>query len=88
MYVCSTSNCIYYITCCRCCLQYVGETVRSLRDKFSGDRRAMKNPFADNKCNILSKHFGVGLCKIGNYIFHIIEKLSGSRGDDHGMTMR
>ena len=48
----------------------------------------MKNPFANNKCNILSKHFSVGLCKIGNPIFHIIEKLSGSAGDDHGMTMR
>ena len=24
---CSTSNCIYLITCCRCGLQYVGETV-------------------------------------------------------------
>ena len=31
----STSNCIYMITCCRCGLQYVGETVKSLRDRFS-----------------------------------------------------
>ena len=39
---CSTSNCIYLITCCRCGLQYVGETVQSLRDRFSGHRAGMK----------------------------------------------
>ena len=35
----------------------------------------MKNLFADNKCKILSKHFGVGLCRNANYIVNIIEKL-------------
>ena len=65
---CSTSNCIYLITCCRCGLQYVGETVQSLRDRFSGHRTGIKNPFADNRCKVLSKHFGVGLCRNANYI--------------------
>ena len=72
------------ITCCRCGLQYVGETVQSLRDRFSGHRAGMKNPFADNKCKILSKHFSVGLCKNANYIVNIIEKLSRSGRDDNG----
>ena len=81
---CSTSNCIYLKTCCRCGLQYVGETVQSLRDKFSGDRAGMKNPFADNRCKILTKHFSFGLCKNANYIVNIIEKLSGSGRDDNG----
>ena len=67
---CSTSNCIYLITCCRCGLQYVGETVQSLRDRFSGHNIGMKNPFAGNKCNILSKHFCVGLCRNANYHSH------------------
>ena len=44
----------------------------------------MKNPFADNRCMIISKHFDAGLCRNGNYIVNIIEKLSGS-GRDHGM---
>ena len=79
---CSTSNCIYLITCCRCGLQYVGETVQSLRDRFSGHRAGMKNPFAGNRCKILSKHFSVGLCKNANYIVNIIEKLSGSGRDE------
>ena len=55
-------------TCCGCVLQYVGETVQSLRDRFSGHRAGMKNPFADNKCKIITKHFGVGLCMNDNGI--------------------
>ena len=82
--ICSTSNCIYLITCCRCGLQYVGKTVQSLKDRFSGHRTGMKNPFADNRCKILRKHFSVGLCKNANYIVNIIEKLSVSGRDDNG----
>ena len=81
---CSTSNVIFLITCCRCGLQYVEESVKSLRDRFSGYRAGMKNPFADNRCKILSKHFSVGLCKNANYIVNIVEKLSGSGRDDNG----
>ena len=72
------------ITCCRCGLQDVGEAVQSLRDRFSGYMVGMKNPCADNRCKILSKHFSVGLCKNANYIVNIIEKLSGSGRDDNG----
>ena len=75
---CSTSNCIYLITYCRCVLQYVGETVQSLKDRFSGHRTGMKTPFSDNRCKILNKHFDVGLARNANYIVNIIEKLSGS----------
>ena len=46
-------------------------------------RAGMKNPFADNRCKILSKHSSVGLCKNANYIVNIIEKLSGSGRDDN-----
>ena len=42
------------------------------------------NPFADNRCKILSKHFSIGLRKNANYIVNIIEKLSGSGRDDNG----
>ena len=54
-----------------------------LRDRFSGHRTGMNNPFAGNKCKILSKHFGVGLCRNANYIDNIIEKLA----DDNGMPI-
>ena len=53
------------------------------RGSFSGNRTGMKNPFIDNKCKILSKRFGVGLCRNPNSTVKIIEKLSGSgRGDN------
>ena len=84
---CSTSNYINLITYSRRCLQYVGETVQSLRDRFSGHGAGMKNPFADNRCKILSKHFSVGLCKNANYIVNTIEKLCGSGRDDNGNPM-
>ena len=75
------------ITCCRCGPQYVAETVQSLRDRFSGHRTGMKNPFADNKCKILSKHFGVGLSRNVNYIVNVNDNLSGSGRDDNGIPI-
>ena len=48
---CSSSNCIYLITCCICGLQYAEETVQCLRDRFSGHRTDMKNPFTANSLN-------------------------------------
>ena len=78
---CSTSNCIYLITYCRCGLQYIGETVQSLTDRFSGHRTGMKIQFADNRCKILSKYFSVGLCRNANHIVKIVEKLSNSGRD-------
>ena len=71
---CSNSNCIYLITCCRFGVKYVEKTVQSLRDKFSGHRTGVKNPFADSKCIILGKHFGVGLSRNASYIVNITEK--------------
>ena len=47
----------------------------------------MKNPFANNKCKIFSKNFGVGLWRNANYIVNIIEILSGSRRDEKGIPI-
>ena len=47
----------------------------------------MKNPYADNECKILSKHFSADLCRNANYIVNIIEKLSGSGRDDNGIPI-
>ena len=47
----------------------------------------MKNPSIDNKCKILSKYFGVGLCRNANYTVNIIEKLSGTGRDDNGIPI-
>ena len=74
-------------TCCWCGLQYVGETVQSLRDRFNGHRTGMKNPSTDNKSKVLSENFGVSFCRTANYIVIIIEKLCGSGGDDNGIPI-
>ena len=50
------------------------ETGQSLRYRFSGHGTGRKNPFADNRCKILGKHFGVGLSRNANYMVNIIEK--------------
>ena len=86
----STSYCVillivYTWTCCRCGLQYVGETVQSLRGRFRGHRAGMRNSFTDNRYKILSKHLGVGYCRNANYIVNIIEKSSGSGRYDNGI---
>ena len=59
----------------------------SIPKRFSGHRTGVKNPYADSKCKILSKHFGVGLCTIANYIVNIIEKISGSERDGNGVPI-
>ena len=61
------------ITCCRCGLQYIGETVQSLSGRFRAPSTIMKNPFADNKCEVLKEYFSVGLCSNANYKDKIIE---------------
>ena len=38
-------------------------------------RNKYEKSFADTKCKILSKHFGVGLCRNANYVVNIIEKV-------------
>ena len=67
--------------------QYVGETVKSLRDRLNGHRKGMKNPFVDNRFKILSKNFGVGLCRNANYIVNVVEKLFGSGRASNGITI-
>ena len=61
------------ITCCRCGLQYIGKTVQSLSGRFRAPSTIMKNPFADNKCEVLKEYFSVGLYSNANYKDKIIE---------------
>ena len=63
------------------------ETGQSLRYRFSGHGTGRKNPFADNRCKILGKHFGVGLSRNANHMVNIIEKWSRSVRDDNGIPI-
>ena len=47
----------------------------------------MKNPFTDNNCKMLNKHFDVDLCRNANYIVNIIEKLSGFGKVENGIPI-
>ena len=64
-------------------MAFIRETVQSLRNRFRGHIAGMENPFANNKCKIFNKHFGVGFCRNASYIVNIIDKLSGLGKDDN-----
>ena len=64
---CNFPNVIYLITCNKCSLQYVGETVCKLNARFGGHRKGIKNPEKYGTCRILSNHFGNDSCKGANY---------------------
>ena len=48
---------IYMIQCNRCNLQYIGETKRRLKDRFSEHRRTIDNADAKSEPTTAAKHF-------------------------------
>ena len=54
---CDTKNLIYMIQCNRCNLQYIGETKRSLKDRFNEHRRTIDNPNTKSKPTTAAEHF-------------------------------
>ena len=74
---------IYLITCNKCSLQYVGETVQRLNERFTGHRQGMKSPEKHGTCKILTGHFNKGSCKGAEYSVQILEKI-----DENGRTDR
>ena len=85
---CSTSNCIYLLTCMNCHMQYVGETEQTLRGRFTGHRSAIRNSNKPNMCRILCEHFQKGLCKSANYSVQMIEVLENSVDRDTTTKLR
>ena len=75
---CHSANLIYLLTCMKCGLQYVGETVQQLNARFTMHRTGIKMPEKHGTCKILSNHFNVGLCKGSDYSVQILEKLEGT----------
>ena len=75
---CHSSNLIYLLTCLKCGLQYVGETVQQLNARFTMHRSGIKMPEKHGTCKILSSHFNTGLCKGADYCVQILEKLEGT----------
>jgi len=74
---CASTNLIYLLTCDNCRLQYVGETVCTVRQRFCGHRTGFTNPTKYGCCKYLSQHFSSGHCNGSTYKVQILEKLDG-----------
>ena len=79
---CHSSNIIYLVTCCKCGLQYVGETCQKLNKRFNWHMSCFKNPQKYSYCRILNSHFTEGHCKGAKYTVSILEKMEGTGRTD------
>ena len=59
-------------------MQYVGETVQTLAERFGKYRYELNSPEKSGRCRIFANHFTKGSCKDADYTVQIIEKLEGS----------
>ena len=75
---CHSSNLIYLLTCSRCSLQYVGETVQKLNERLNWHKSGFRNPKKYGYCRILSDHFHKGVCRNASFTVQILEKLEGN----------
>ena len=75
---CHARNVVYLIPCDRCGLQYVGETVQTLAERFANYWYEVKSPEKSGRSRIFVKHFTKGICKDSKYTVQIIEKLEGT----------
>ena len=75
---CCATNVIYLLTCDKCRLQYVGETVLSVKGRFHVHKQGFDNPEKYGCCKYLTEHFTSGHCKDSTYKVQILEKLDGN----------
>ena len=75
---------IYLITCDKCSIQYVGETVRGLNFRIREHQKGIRYPENNYGCRLLTQHFTNGLCKNARFSVKIIEKIEGDGRDENG----
>ena len=73
---CSSSNVIYLLTCKKCGIQYVGETVQIVRARMSKHKQDIIKGFGS--CPFVIKHFNSQSCKGADFSISILEKLKGN----------
>ena len=56
---CKSTNLIYMIQCKRCKKQYIGETKRTLRERFTEHKQATNNPSHTNASAAVPTHFNL-----------------------------
>ena len=72
---CQTRNILYCITCDRCSQQYIGESERTLQDRFSEHKGYVNN---SNQSKATGEHFSKNGHKILDMQVTIIEKIFSS----------
>ena len=72
---CATTNVVYLLECDLCHLQYVGQTVTSLRDRMSGHRSGINK---DQGSKVFYDHFKNSVCGGWGYKVQIIQKMIGT----------
>ena len=69
---CNSSNVIYLITCQKCRMQYVGETDRKLKDRFSEHQGYVRNKVLSKSTG---KHFNLPGHSLSDMKIRVIEKI-------------
>ena len=74
---CKPQNLIYFITCSKCLLQYVGQTCSVFSVRFCMHRACMSGKNYASSCKRLCDHFSSGPCKGADHFVQVIENLEG-----------
>ena len=86
---CHSTNVIYLLTCNRCSIQYVGETVQPhMSSRMSAHIRTANKDSTEEGCRYLREHYTKGDCKDATFGVTIIEKLKGSGRDSCGTIVK
>ena len=86
---CHSTNVIYLLTCNRCSIQYVGETVQpKMSSRMTAHIRTANKDSTEEGCRYLREHFTTGVCKDATFSVTIIEKLKGSGRDTFGSIVK
>lgn len=75
---CNTSNIIYLIHCNKCYVNYVGQTKRSLKDRFNNHRSDIKH----NKQTAIGLHFNLPQHNLTNLEIMPLEQLTSNNNND------
>ena len=69
---CQTQNILYCITCKKCSLQYIGESERSLKERFSEHKSYVVN---NMKSKATGEHFNMKGHRVSDMRVSILEKI-------------
>ena len=80
---CGSENIIYLITCTKCGIQYVGETVNTLRFRMNAHRQSIK----DKKETLVANHFN-NTCSLDHLSVQPFEIIGGDGRSEKSAKQR